>query len=233
MSSSTVSKGMEGWEKRIDSVKVSKAHLNNLVMNYLIVEGYEGAAKKFAQEANISAHFHYHGINERVNIRNAIHGGDIKSAIEMINDLNPQVLDDNPILHFALLRLQLIELIRICNSSSSGDVTPAIEFARLHLAPRAPANKEFLNDLERAMTLICLPEDSPQMADLVDPSLRRNIAIRVNQAILEAEKVSTEAKVRGLVHLRAYAGNELFGGKEALRKEFPKLDLGIVENGRT
>lgn len=82
------------------------------------------------------------------------------------------------------------------------------------------------------MTLICLPEDSPQLADLVDPSLRRSIAIRVNQAILEADKLPTEARVRGLVHLRAYAENELFDGKESQRKEFPKLDLGIADHGR-
>jgi len=218
------------WEKRVDNVRVSKADLNNLVMNYLIVEGYQGAAIKFAQEANITAQFHYHGISERVNIRNAIHSGDISSAIQMINNLNPQILDDNPVLHFSLLRLQLIELIRTCNSSASGDVSPAIEFARQYLAPRAPANKEFLNDLERAMTLICLPEDSPQLADLVDPSLRKNVATRVNQAILEAEKVATEAKVKDLVHLRAYAGNELLDMKDPSKRDFPNLDLGLGED---
>lgn len=60
-------------------------------MNYLIVEGYEGAAMKFAQEAQLSVPFHLDGITERVQIRNAIHRGDIQTAIEMINDFSPQV----------------------------------------------------------------------------------------------------------------------------------------------
>ena len=60
-------------------------------MNYLIIEGYESAAIKFAQEANISPHFQFYDIQERVQIRNAIHSGDIRTAIERINELYPQV----------------------------------------------------------------------------------------------------------------------------------------------
>ena len=60
-------------------------------MDYLINEGYPSAAKKFALEANIQPKADIDSIQERVEIRNAIHGGDIQSAIEKINELNPQV----------------------------------------------------------------------------------------------------------------------------------------------
>ena len=60
-------------------------------MDYLINEGYPSAAKKFALEANIQPKADIDSIQERVDIRNAIHGGDIQSAIEKINELNPQV----------------------------------------------------------------------------------------------------------------------------------------------
>lgn len=61
-------------------------------MDYLINEGYPAAAKKFAAEANIP-HLaaDYDNIQERVDIRNAIISGDIQSAIEKINELNPSV----------------------------------------------------------------------------------------------------------------------------------------------
>jgi len=59
-------------------------------MDYLISEGYPRAAKKFAMEANIHAP-EEESIQARVEIRNAIHAGDIETAIEKINDLNPQV----------------------------------------------------------------------------------------------------------------------------------------------
>ena len=65
--------------------------INFVIMDYLINEGYPSAAKKFALEANIQPKADVDSIQERVEIRNAIHGGDIQSAIEKINELNPQV----------------------------------------------------------------------------------------------------------------------------------------------
>ena len=60
-------------------------------MDYLINEGYPSAAQKFAKEANIQPSADAAAIQQRVDIRNAIHAGDIQSAIENINELNPQV----------------------------------------------------------------------------------------------------------------------------------------------
>ena len=57
----------------------------------MISEGYPLAAQKFASEANIPTTEDVASIQERVEIRNAIHAGDIQSAIEKINDLNHQV----------------------------------------------------------------------------------------------------------------------------------------------
>jgi hypothetical protein len=60
-------------------------------MDYLITNGYPAAAKKFAVEANIQLRTDLEAIQERVEIRTAIHSGDIQSAVEKINELNPQV----------------------------------------------------------------------------------------------------------------------------------------------
>ena len=61
-------------------------------MDYLINEGYPDAAKKFAAEANIQQPpGDTETIEERVEIRNAILDGDIQTAIERINDLDPDV----------------------------------------------------------------------------------------------------------------------------------------------
>jgi hypothetical protein len=62
-----------------------------VIMDYLINEGYPLAAKKFAAEANIQPAVDIDSIQERVEIRSAIHRGDIQTAIENINELNPQV----------------------------------------------------------------------------------------------------------------------------------------------
>lgn len=60
-------------------------------MDYLITNGYPAAAKKFAVEANIHLRTDFEAIQERVEIRTAIHSGDIQAAVEKINELNPQV----------------------------------------------------------------------------------------------------------------------------------------------
>jgi glucose-induced degradation protein 8 len=60
-------------------------------MDYLINEGYPSAARKFAMEANLKPAEDFASIQERVEIRNAIHAGDIQTAIEKINELDPEV----------------------------------------------------------------------------------------------------------------------------------------------
>ena len=60
-------------------------------MDYLISEGYPRAAERFAKEANIQLPLEEESIQSRVEIRQAIHAGDIDIAVQKINDLNPQV----------------------------------------------------------------------------------------------------------------------------------------------
>jgi glucose-induced degradation protein 8 len=152
--------------------------------------------------------------------------------------LRVQLLDTDKKLHFSLLRLQLVELIR--QSFTSSDPTlvgKAIEFAQNNLAPYAPLEAQFKIDLERAMALLIVPKDSwtqasgsgsksptniqmmtdfGALAELVDPSLRRKIAKDVNEAILQSQDQRREANIRHLVRARAWA--------EQLARE-KKIDL--------
>ncbi|KAI9797423.1 MAG: hypothetical protein M1833_005463 [Piccolia ochrophora] len=195
-------------------------------MDYLINEGYPSAARKFASEANIQPMEDLASIQERVLIRNAIHEGDIQTAVERINELGHQILDHNPSLHFALLRLQLVELIRQCTAKPDGDITPALNFATSELAPRAPTKPEFLEDLERTMALLIFPPDNlaPPLAALLDPSLRKSVANRVNEAILISQGARREARIRNMVRLRAWAEHK---AREAKKDVPSRLPLGL------
>jgi hypothetical protein len=138
-----------------------------------------------------------------------------------------QILDEDPALHFALLRLQLVELIRNCTSTPDGDISLALEFATSQLAPRAPTNPQFLEDLERTLALLIFPSDnlSSSLATLLDPSLRKDIAQRVNEAILQSQGARKEARLRNLVKLRAFAEHKARDAK----KDIPdKLDIGLL-----
>lgn len=61
------------------------------MLNFLILEGYESAAKKFASEANITPKVPTDTIHDRVEIRSSIIRGQITQAIQLINELNPEV----------------------------------------------------------------------------------------------------------------------------------------------
>lgn len=141
-----------------------------------------------------------------------------------------QILDSDASLHFALLRLQLVELIRTCNTPG-GDITPALDFATTQLAPRAPTNPEFLDDLERTMALILFPPDNlePELAELLHPDLRKSVADRVNKAILASQNRRRNAAIRALVELRAWSEDT---AREA-KKDLPaSLDLGLDSQSR-
>ena len=75
-------------------------------MDYLVTNGYPAAAQKFALEANIQQ-LDVESIQERVEIRTAIYSGNIKDAIEKINELNPQVRTI-PLMHRRLFPLVMI-----------------------------------------------------------------------------------------------------------------------------
>jgi hypothetical protein len=129
-----------------------------------------------------------------------------------------------------LLRLQLIELIRACTSSPTADITPALSFAQSQLAPRAATNAVFLKDLELAMSLlIFLPATDTlqkELSELLEPSLRRNVASRVNEAILTSMGARGEARMRRLVRLRQWAESKA----RAAGKDIPPiLPLGLQD----
>lgn len=138
-----------------------------------------------------------------------------------------QILDADNALHFALLRLQLVELIRQCNASPGRDINPALEFATTQLGPRAPTNPQFLEDLEKTMALVVFSHDSldPSLAALLQPELRRQVADMVNKAILERDTNRRDAAIRHLVQMRTWSEETV---KSEQRVDIPDhIDLGL------
>ncbi|PHH78149.1 hypothetical protein CDD80_7323 [Ophiocordyceps camponoti-rufipedis] len=222
---STATPAKHAFERRIEEVKSHKSDINALILDYLTMEGYPNAAAKFSKEANLQPQQDCASIRTRQEIQNFIHSGNIQSAIETLNDLDPQILDDDKALHFSLLRLQLVELIRSCNASG-GDIAPALKFATEQLGPRAPTNPKFLEDLERTMALLLFPQENldPQLAALLNPDLRRDAADSVNRAILERQSARREAAIRHLVKMRAWAETK---ARQAFIVIPDRLDLGL------
>jgi len=64
---------------------------------------------------------------------------------------------------------------------------------------------------------------APPLAELMDPVLRRQVAAKVNEAILEVQGVSKEAKIRRLVRLRAWAEQRM----RSEPRDMPNMDLRL------
>lgn len=138
-----------------------------------------------------------------------------------------QILDEDKDLHFAVLRLQLVELIRTCTASPGGDITQALDFATSQLGPRASENARYLDDLEKTMTLLVFPHDSldPPLAALLQPGLRRAVADQVNKAILDGQSQRREAAIRQLVMMRVWS--EATARTETKKDLPPRIDIGL------
>ncbi|KAJ2358452.1 hypothetical protein IWW50_000996 [Coemansia erecta] len=195
---------MEEWERKMHEVPIAKSDLNQLIMNYLIIEGYKDAAEKFSEESGMTSSVDLGSIEERMQIRIAVQNGDIRAAIERVNDLNPDILDTDPRLYFHLQQQHLIELIR------QGKADEALEFAQEELAPHGEEHPELLRELERTMALLAfeVTGESP-LAELLDFEHRQKTANELNAALLAAHSQPREPKLPALLQLLAWTQEQL------------------------
>jgi glucose-induced degradation protein 8 len=75
-------------------------------------EGFKEAAEKFQEESGIEPDVDLSTLDNRILIREAVQQGKIQESIKLVNDLHPELLDNDRYLYFHLQQLHLIELIR-------------------------------------------------------------------------------------------------------------------------
>ncbi|KAJ2396559.1 hypothetical protein GGI05_001059 [Coemansia sp. RSA 2603] len=200
---------LDEWEGKMSEVPIAKSSdLNQLIMNYLIIEGYKDAAEKFSEESGLKTKVDLGSIEERMQIRFAVQSGDIKGAIERVNDLNPDILDTDPRLYFHLQQQHLIELIRL------GRAEEALEFAQEELAPHGEEHPELLRELEKTMALLAFDfggggSNGVAVGGLLDFAHRQKTANELNAALLAAHSQPREPKLPALLQLLAWTQEQL------------------------
>jgi glucose-induced degradation protein 8 len=123
------------WEDRLKDFYIKQDDLNRLIMDYLvngknrllsnifanscpayrlpaISEGFKEAAEKFQEESGIEPDVDLSSLDNRIQIREAVQTGRIEESISLVNQLHPELLDNDRYLYFHLQQLHLIELIR-------------------------------------------------------------------------------------------------------------------------
>jgi len=216
---------LDEWRERLENVHIQRVDMNRLIMNYLVTEGFKEAAEKFQMESGIKPSMDLGNLDERIKIRDAIQNGHIQEAIAMVNNLHPELLDNDRYLFFHLQQQHMIELIRERNTEE------ALKFAQEQLSERGEENQDILVELERTLALLAFeePEQSP-FGDLLHPSHRQKVASELNAAILKMENQdSTTPKLANLLKLLLWAQDEL----DKKKIKYPKMtDLarGLIED---
>lgn len=228
----------DDWQGRIAEMQIDRDDLNRLVMDYLVIEGYKDSAQNFARESGLAPTIDLESIEYRMGIKKAIQRGDVDEAISKVNDLNPEILDQNPDLFFHLQQQRMIEYIR------HGQIAEALRFAQQELAPRGEENPVFLGELERTMALLAFDTSSmsgngtnaagsssstnappPHIQELLLPAQRQRTAGQLNAAILTAQSHGKDPKLPRLLRMMMW-GESLLSG----RADFYKPELADLLN---
>ncbi|EGW35590.1 uncharacterized protein SPAPADRAFT_58809, partial [Spathaspora passalidarum NRRL Y-27907] len=144
----------------------------------------------------------YSTIIPRQEIKLLILKGSITEAIKKISEHFPTILDLNNLLHFKLLRLNLVEMIRNhkltknMNQDERQFLDEILTFVRENLINKVSNSFKLLKELEITMSLLCFnfdpnvpniedQKDLPQeLRNLFNLSLRNQCYRLVNKAIL-------------------------------------------------
>ncbi|KAK1260194.1 hypothetical protein QJS04_geneDACA022527 [Acorus gramineus] len=213
----------EEWEKKLNDVKIRKDDMNKLVMNFLVTEGYVEAAEKFRMESGTEPDIDLATITDRMAVKKAVQCGNVKDAIEKVNDLNPEILDTNPQLFFHLQQQRFIELIR------DGKVEEALEFAQEELAPRGEENQAFLEELEKTVALLAFEDASScPFGELLHISQRLKTASEVNAAILTSQSHEKDPKLPSLLKMLIWVQNQL--DEKATYPRINDLSTAVLED---
>nr|CAD1828018.1 unnamed protein product [Ananas comosus var. bracteatus] len=203
---------MELDPRQYEHVAISDADVRNIVLSYLIHNCFKETADAFLTSTGMKHPVDYLvDMDKRKSIFHFALEGNALEAIELTQQLAPNLLEANMDLHFDLLSLHFIDLVR------SRKCKEALEFGQKSLTPFGKVQK-YVTKLEEFIALLAYeePERSP-MFQLLSPEYRQNIADSLNRAILAHAKLpaysSLEKLIQQITVVREYLQQEL--GKDA------------------
>ncbi|KAL6995744.1 hypothetical protein U1Q18_005880 [Sarracenia purpurea var. burkii] len=185
---------MEVDPRQYENIVVNDNDIHNIVLSYLVHNCYKETVESFItctgmkQPAN-----HLEDMEKRKRIFHFALDGNALKAIELTEQLAPDLLDKNKDLHFDLLSLHFVELV------CSRKCTEALEFAQTKLTPFGKVQK-YVEKLEDFMALLAYeePEKSP-MFHLLSLDYRQQVADSLNRAILANANLPSYSAMEKLI----------------------------------
>lgn len=202
------------WEEKVKAYHLPRAEINKIIMEYLVKEGFKEAVLSFQKESGVEPGVDMSMLDDQIKIRGAVESGAIQEAVELVNDIDPEVLDTNPSLFFHLQQQQLLELIR------EGKTEQVLKYAQSELSARGEENPEFLDELEQSLGLLAFDDATNcPFSELLQPSQRLKVISELNAALLASHDQEALSKLSTLMKLVLWSQDQL----EKKGITFPKL----------
>ncbi|KAJ1698369.1 hypothetical protein LUZ63_006881 [Rhynchospora breviuscula] len=179
--------------KQYEQVNLRDDDVRNIVWSYLVHNCFKETAKAFLASAGMKNPTEPTlDMDTRKLILQYVQEGKALNAIELTEKLAPKLLESNMDLHFDLLTLHFIDLIR---ARKCGE---ALEFGQKKLIGFGKVQK-YVVKLEDVMALMAYedPEKSP-MFHLLSSEYRQSVAEGLNQAILEHANMPANSELERL-----------------------------------
>ncbi|XP_055353996.1 glucose-induced degradation protein 8 homolog [Paramacrobiotus metropolitanus] len=214
---------VQEWMGGIEGEHIPRSDLNQIVLDYLICAGHKDAAVKFSREASIPMPVEPSTMDDRVKVLDTAHEGKMAECMKLLQECNPELLEQNPEIYLTMMKQMLIELIR------ERKISDALQFAQDVLAEKGVENPALLEDFERALALLAFdkPEESPY-GDLLDLSRREEVKAQLNEAMLSFVGRNAESRLSTLCKMLLWSQDEL----KKRNVKFPKVsDLTTAKIG--
>ncbi|XP_019438039.1 PREDICTED: glucose-induced degradation protein 8 homolog isoform X3 [Lupinus angustifolius] len=162
-----------------ENIAVNDNDIHNVVLSYLIHNCYNESVESFIACTGMKQQTDYlENMEKRKRIFQCALERNALMAIELAEQLGPDILKNNEDLEFDLLSLHFVDLV------CSKKCTEALEFAQIKLSPFGKEQK-YREKLEDFMALLAYnePEKSP-VFHLLSLEYRQQVADSLNRAIL-------------------------------------------------
>uniref|UniRef100_A0A5B7CF00 CTLH domain-containing protein n=1 Tax=Davidia involucrata TaxID=16924 RepID=A0A5B7CF00_DAVIN len=180
--------------RQYENIAIKDNDIHNIVLSYLVHNCYKETVDSFVACTGMKQSVdHLEDMEKRQRIFHFALEGNALKAIELTEQLAPDLLDKNKDLHFDLLSLHFVELV------CSRKCTEALEFAQTKLTPFGKVQR-YVEKLEDFMALLAYeePEKSP-MFHLLSLEYRQHVADSLNRAILAQANLPSYSAVERLI----------------------------------
>jgi glucose-induced degradation protein 8 len=212
------------------SSSLTKSDINNILMDYFILEGYQDVVHEFSNESFSTLHQSHPNmatLESRECIRFQISNGMILESLELIEKEYPELLMD-PMTLFQLYEQHFVECLL------NNEVLKALNFASEKMIPLAMQSRKLLGKVEEMMTMILFLKSSEEEIPMkysakMALDRRYELANDINSLIIQTATAEirerSEPKLISILKEMVCQQNDL---KRKLHLAFPQPEIELL-----